>query len=60
LRGDRTFQSKLLPIRVAELSFLRHAEVGMQMPRAHAQRDARVELLFRRSLGMVYIAPTSS
>src|SRR5260370_6273772 len=50
LRGDRTFQSKLLPIRVAELSFLRHAQVWMQMPQAPPPTAARAQLRSRPSL----------
>jgi len=51
LRGDRAFQSKLGPIRFPELSLLRHAQVGVQMPHGHAEGDARVELIFRGALG---------
>src|SRR5260370_6235469 len=43
--GDRSPQSKLRPVRVPELSLLRHAKVGVQMPGGTAERDAGVGML---------------
>src|SRR5439155_26996800 len=47
LRCDGPFQSELCPIRVPQLPLLRHAQVGVQMPRGNAEGDACVELFFR-------------
>jgi len=46
----RTFKPNLV-LRVADLSLLRPAEIGMQMPWCHAESDVGVELLLRRALG---------